>query len=66
MKCIEAKTVMCEIKECVECGFSMSVPSTVETGEVVDCNDCGKEYETIAVGPLKLVAAPEVEEDWGE
>nr|WP_233571062.1 lysine biosynthesis protein LysW [Nocardiopsis sp. Huas11] len=34
--------------------------------EVIDCADCRTELEVVAVEPVLLALAPEVEEDWGE
>ncbi len=35
-------------------------------GEVVECAECGAELEIVALEPLTVELAPEVEEDWGE
>jgi alpha-aminoadipate carrier protein LysW len=37
-----------------------------EVGEVIACKGCDAELEVVAVSPLRLAEAPEVEEDWGE
>jgi alpha-aminoadipate carrier protein LysW len=33
---------------------------------IVVCPDCTAELEVLALDPLELALAPEVEEDWGE
>jgi alpha-aminoadipate carrier protein LysW len=38
----------------------------VETGEIVECEECGAELEVTSVDPPTLAEAPEEEEDWGE
>ncbi|MFC6988430.1 lysine biosynthesis protein LysW [Haloplanus sp. GCM10025708] len=52
--------------ECVECGAEVSLPDSLEVGEIVDCPTCGAELEVIDVEPPVLESAPELEEDWGE
>lgn len=52
--------------ECPECGADVSLPETVETGEIIDCATCGAELEVIDDDPIVLDVAPELEEDWGE
>lgn len=52
--------------ECPECGAELTLPDSVETGEIVDCPTCGAELEVIDVDPVELDVAPELEEDWGE
>ena len=52
--------------DCETCGFEMKLGHGIETGEIVSCPDCGKEYEVKSLDPLKLAFLPEAEEDWGE
>jgi alpha-aminoadipate carrier protein LysW len=40
--------------------------SNPELGELVVCDTCGAELEVVSLSPLKLQAAPEEAEDWGE
>lgn len=54
------------MQECDVCGGCLTIKSVVEVGEIISCDDCGKEYEVSTIDPVKLVSAPEVEEDWGE
>lgn len=54
------------VTECVECGAEVDLPEDVEVGEIVDCGTCGSELEVVAVDPVELDLAPELEEDWGE
>jgi len=41
------------------------LPGEVIVTEIVDCDGCAAELEVIAVAPVLLALAPEVEEDWG-
>lgn len=52
--------------DCPECGAEVSLPDTLEVGEIVDCTTCGAELEVVDVDPPVLEPAPELEEDWGE
>ena len=50
---------------CPECDAEITLHSPI-VGEIIPCADCGAELEVIALEPLTLELAPEVEEDWGE
>ncbi|MBT3464272.1 lysine biosynthesis protein LysW [archaeon] len=52
--------------ECNDCGCEFVFHKGIETGELITCSDCAKEYEVIRINPVLLQEAPEVEEDWGE
>ncbi len=52
--------------QCLECRSAISMPSVVMVGEIVVCNTCAVEHEVLALDPLTLALAPEIEEDWGE
>jgi len=52
--------------ECIECGAALTLHDDVETGEIVDCGTCGAELEVIAVDPVEVDTAPELQQDWGE
>ncbi len=52
--------------ECPICGANVETEWEVETGEIIDCSDCGSELEVADTDPLELIEAPELEEDWGE
>ena len=52
--------------ECPECAGDVPVLEDIMAGEVLECPDCGVELEVVAVQPLTLDLAPEIEEDWGE
>lgn len=51
--------------ECPECGSPIELKSP-ELGELVVCDTCGSELEVTGLDPIKLEAAPEEAEDWGE
>ncbi len=51
---------------CPACEADLKLPDVVELSEVIECGDCRSEWEVIAVKPVMLALAPEVEEDWGE
>ncbi|MBW3583711.1 MAG: lysine biosynthesis protein LysW [Euryarchaeota archaeon] len=50
---------------CPECAADLTV-GNVETGEIVDCAECGVELEIVTANPITLALAPEEAEDWGE
>ena len=54
------------VTTCLECSSDIPLPENVVVGEIVPCADCGTELEVVALEPLKLRPAPEIEEDWGE
>ena len=47
-------------------GEEIEIPADVEIGEIVDSPASGAELEVVAVDPIVLEEAPELEEDWGE
>ncbi len=51
---------------CPECDAEIVATETPFVHEILPCADCGMELEVVAVEPLQLLPAPEVEEDWGE
>ncbi len=51
--------------ECPECTSPMEA-APVLVGEILDCAGCGVELEVVALDPLRVEVAPEIEEDWGE
>lgn len=52
--------------ECIECGASLSLYDDLEKGEILDCGTCGAELEVLAVDPVEVETAPELQQDWGE
>lgn len=52
--------------ECIECAGAVTLGEQVLLGEIVECPDCGVELEVVALEPLLVEVAPEIEEDWGE
>ena len=51
---------------CPICEASCAIPEGTEVHELLPCSDCGTDLEVESVAPVKLVPAPEIEEDWGE
>ncbi|RKS08412.1 alpha-aminoadipate carrier protein LysW [Nocardiopsis sp. Huas11] len=51
---------------CPECESPVQTSVQLRLSEVIDCADCRTELEVVAVEPVLLALAPEVEEDWGE
>ncbi|VVC04855.1 Uncharacterised protein [Candidatus Burarchaeum australiense] len=51
---------------CPECAGKLEPKHKLELGEIFGCPDCGSRLEVLGLEPLKLAAAPSVEEDWGE
>jgi len=51
---------------CPECDAALEIPADAMENELIACLDCGSELEIIALDPVQLELAPEVEEDWGE
>jgi alpha-aminoadipate carrier protein LysW len=51
---------------CLECDAEIVLAADVEAGEIVECRDCGSEFEVTSVQPPELAPAPKEEEDWGE
>ncbi|ELZ77001.1 lysine biosynthesis protein LysW [Haloferax larsenii] len=47
-------------------GEEIELPSDVEVGEIIDSPATGTELEVVALDPVTLEEAPELEEDWGE
>jgi alpha-aminoadipate carrier protein LysW len=52
--------------QCPECGESVPVAETAVVSELLSCSSCKTELEIVALDPLELALAPEIEEDWGE
>jgi alpha-aminoadipate carrier protein LysW len=50
---------------CPECEGAIVLRDPIQ-GEIVPCPSCGADLEVIDLDPLRLVLAPEEEEDWGE
>jgi alpha-aminoadipate/glutamate carrier protein LysW len=51
---------------CPICEIPVDVPGEARLSEIMECAECRSELEVIALSPLMLALAPEVEEDWGE
>ena len=52
--------------KCLDCDAEIILKPDVEAGEIVDCPDCGIEFEVRSLAPVNLEHAPQEEEDWGE
>ena len=51
---------------CPECAGPVAVAPSARLNEIIECGDCHVELEVLAVDPVLVGLAPEVEEDWGE
>jgi alpha-aminoadipate carrier protein LysW len=51
---------------CPICETPVLVSGQSRLSEILECEDCRSELEIVALQPLMLALAPEVEEDWGE
>ena len=51
---------------CTVCEAQVSLPHDGCEGELLVCGDCGTELEVIALAPITVEEAPQVQEDWGE
>ncbi len=51
---------------CPVCDTAVAVPAESRLSQVLECEDCRSELEVVAVDPVMLAVAPEVEADWGE
>ncbi|WP_433496681.1 lysine biosynthesis protein LysW [Sphaerimonospora sp. CA-214678] len=52
--------------QCPECQGTVAGSDDLMVAEIVICRQCSTELEVVAVDPVVLALAPEVEEDWGE
>ncbi|GGT82711.1 lysine biosynthesis protein LysW [Streptomyces lateritius] len=51
---------------CPECEEPVSIGDSVRLNEILECGGCRSELEIVALDPMVLALAPDVEEDWGE
>ncbi|QIJ64538.1 lysine biosynthesis protein LysW [Streptomyces sp. JB150] len=51
---------------CPKCEESVEIGETVRLNEILECVGCRIELEIVALDPVVIALAPEVEEDWGE
>ncbi len=54
------------MSECPVCDAQVTIPDDPVEGELFECEECGAELEILALGPIAIGEAPEMEEDWGE
>ena len=52
------------IRQCLDCFASMTISDDAMQGEVVECPDCGQNFEIDVSRNLKR--AETISEDWGE
>ncbi len=57
---------MTTAQTCPECEDEVQIGHSVRLNEIVECAGCRNELEIVALSPVVLALAPEVEEDWGE
>lgn len=57
---------MITTQTCPECEDNVQISDSARLNEIIDCAGCRSELEVIALSPVLLALAPEVEEDWGE
>jgi alpha-aminoadipate/glutamate carrier protein LysW len=51
---------------CPECVSTVALPESMYLNEILECSDCHVELEVLALDPVMVGLAPEIEEDWGE
>lgn len=54
------------MSECPVCEAEVTISEDPVEGELLECEECGTELEILALDPITLGEAPEMEEDWGE
>lgn len=57
---------MTTAQKCPECEDEVQISDTTRLNEIVECAGCRSELEIVALNPVLLALAPEIEEDWGE
>jgi alpha-aminoadipate carrier protein LysW len=53
-------------QSCPECEGAVALAEPVRLSEIARCPDCSSELEVVALDPVRLELAPDIEEDWGE
>jgi len=48
--------------ECPMCDEKISIPDDIEIGDLIDCEECDREFEVVSAQPLKLEWVDEEEE----
>ncbi len=51
---------------CPQCEETLVVPQQPRPSEIIECGQCRSELEIVALDPVMVAFAPEIEEDWGE
>ena len=52
--------------KCKDCGAIIKLSKEVELNEIVQCAECGVEYEVFALQPIQLKSTLMEKDDWGE
>ena len=59
-------SIQTPVAACPQCTAAVTFNESVLVSEVLVCPECETELEVVAIDPIELALAPEVEEDWGE
>ena len=52
---------------CPTCEVDIDIKKEIIDGELINCRECGVDLEVSKKDEnIQLIAAPEIEEDWGE
>lgn len=51
---------------CIHCDHLIPVTDDLKVSEILTCSDCGEQLEIVSIAPIQAIAAPAIEEDWGE
>jgi alpha-aminoadipate carrier protein LysW len=57
---------MTTVQTCPQCEDEVQISDSPRLNEIIECAGCRSELEIVALSPVVLALAPEVEEDWGE
>ncbi|MFZ0450078.1 MAG: hypothetical protein WAL98_12620 [Desulfatiglandaceae bacterium] len=51
------------VVECPKCSEIIVLPNDIDLGDLVDCEECDREFEVVSVQPLELEWIDEEEEN---
>lgn len=57
---------MTTVLTCPVCEDAVQIGDSARLNEIIECAGCRSDLEIVAMNPVVLALAPEVEEDWGE